>query len=266
MVLPVIGVSLKGAFNKLVKVTRQTYLTVSIGNINTEIVCLIVKSLSRDLILGVDWLYKNEVELNFSTKKIVFHNVGRNNCVPMFDETADMQVTQENANIIKLDLTTLPQLQVDNECKGQTETDASEITEHVNLLFLNNIDTEVLYPTLSEITSIVESNNLTTTEERNELMHLLVKHKNTFSTKPGLVKGYEHKIDIIKETNFTSKSYPVPFKHREAVEQQLQIMIDWDIIERAVSSYANPLVTVIKKDGSVRLSGCTANQSYNGTR
>ena len=251
MVLPVIGVSLKGAFNKLVKVTRQTYVTVSINEIQTEIVCLIVKSLSRDLILGVDWLYKNEVELNFSTKMIVFHKVVENNRIPMFDETTDIHGEQETTRVIQLDLVTLPQMLIDNEDKEQIEPDG--ITDHVNLLLLNSIVSEELHPTNQEIHQIVDENKLITTKEKVELTNLLEKHRQTFSTKPGLIKGYEHTIEIIKETHFTTKSYPVPFKHRDKVEEQLQIMLDWKIIERAVSSYVNPLVTIIKKDGSVRL-------------
>ncbi|CAI6354299.1 unnamed protein product [Macrosiphum euphorbiae] len=49
------------------------------------------------------------------------------------------------------------------------------------------------------------------------------------------------------------KSYPVPFSRCPAVQHEIDKMLDWQIIERSDSHYNNPLVTVIKADGSIRL-------------
>lgn len=58
---------------------------------------------------------------------------------------------------------------------------------------------------------------------------------------------------MVNDDPYFSKSYPVPFKHKEAVDREVNRMLEYGIIERSFSPYINPIVPVVKKDGSVRL-------------
>ena len=57
---------------------------------------------------------------------------------------------------------------------------------------------------------------------------------------------------LLYTSPYVQRSYPVPYSKREAVQLELDRMLAGDIIERSVSTYSNPLVVVIKKDGRVR--------------
>lgn len=46
--------------------------------------------------------------------------------------------------------------------------------------------------------------------------------------------------------------YPVPMHHRKEVDAEIERMLKDGIIERLTSPYINPIVPVIKKNGSVR--------------
>ena len=49
------------------------------------------------------------------------------------------------------------------------------------------------------------------------------------------------------------RSYPVPMAYRDKVDEEIKRMLDMGIIQRSNSSYINPIVPVIKKDGTIRL-------------
>lgn len=86
-----------------------------------------------------------------------------------------------------------------------------------------------------------------------ELKKILYQNQEVFSEKPGLITGYEHYFQVTDKTPYLQKGWPVPIQHQEAVKAEVKRMLEYGIIERSQSPYINPLVTVIKKDGKVRL-------------
>ncbi|CAB0036681.1 unnamed protein product [Trichogramma brassicae] len=52
---------------------------------------------------------------------------------------------------------------------------------------------------------------------------------------------------------FFMKSYPIPDKYRDKVSEEIDNMLRYGVIERAVTPYINPLVIVPKKNGAVRI-------------
>jgi len=82
---------------------------------------------------------------------------------------------------------------------------------------------------------------------------LLNDYKNIFQDKPGLHISFFYKFNVKPHEPYKIKPYPVPFSRRPAVQLEINKMIEWGVIERSSSPYNNPLVTVVKSDGSIRL-------------
>ena len=78
-------------------------------------------------------------------------------------------------------------------------------------------------------------------------------YRGVFDGEPGRAKGYECELKVREHAPYVQHSYPVPYSKRGAVQLALDRMLEGGIIERSVSTYSNPLVVVIKKDGRVRL-------------
>ena len=67
------------------------------------------------------------------------------------------------------------------------------------------------------------------------------------------MKDFEYKINVIDQTFFFKKLYPISLKYRDKVKNEIEKMLNWDIIRKSNNNYINPLCTTIKKDGSVRI-------------
>ena len=79
------------------------------------------------------------------------------------------------------------------------------------------------------------------------------KYKDIFSKKPGRISIYEHELKIKDNKPFIFKTYPIPMKLRSLITTELNNLLEPGIIWRSNSPYTNPLVTSLKKDGSVRI-------------
>ena len=85
----------------------------------------------------------------------------------------------------------------------------------------------------------------------------LQKHKAVFRDKLCLVKGVTAKlpIDQAAQPRFC-KARTVPFALREQVEKELERLEEADVIRPVqFSEWAAPIVSVLKRDGSVRVCG-----------
>jgi hypothetical protein len=90
-------------------------------------------------------------------------------------------------------------------------------------------------------------------QHKQQLLNILNKHKEVFREEPGRIHGYEHELRINDKTPFFQKGWPIPLAYQDKVDDEIKKMIRFGVIERANSQYINPLVTIIKKDQSVRL-------------
>ena len=74
-----------------------------------------------------------------------------------------------------------------------------------------------------------------------------------FQTLPGHTTLAEHRIQTESVAPVCQAPYWIPLAFRDAVYQELREMLDCGIIERSTSDWAAPMVTVQKKDKSLRL-------------
>src|SRR5437867_1763307 len=122
-------------------------------------------------------------------------------------------------------------------------------------------------PTKADITdSEQEINNLDLSylsESRaRQMRELLLKYKDVFSNQPGTCNILEQKINLVEGyTPVFSRPYRVPERLKDEIDRQIKELLDLGKIEKSVSSYAAPIVCILKKDGSVRL--CTDLRALN---
>jgi hypothetical protein len=129
----------------------------------------------------------------------------------------------------------------------------AESTETAEMFSLTTAPTIPRQPALIGFHEAVEQITTIDHQQKQQLADILRQHHTVFSTRPGLISGYEHRLQITDDTPYCKRGWPVPLAYREAVENEIQQMLADQVIERSTSPYINPLVTIVKKDGSVRL-------------
>ncbi|VVC38660.1 Reverse transcriptase domain, partial [Cinara cedri] len=129
--------------------------------------------------------------------------------------------------------------------------------KHVELedLCLNSVvnePRESLFP--FPLTKNVALNDIPLDEQQQQLLESLInKYDHIFQDRPGLHNSFSYKFNVREHQPYKLKPYPVPFSRRFAVQQEIDKMLNWGVIERSDAPYNNPLVTVVKPDGSIRL-------------
>ena len=106
---------------------------------------------------------------------------------------------------------------------------------------------------MQEIKQFCSHNSQPTKEQINQLMKIYSKHYKVFSNKPGKIIGVQCKLPIRENVTFNKRSYPIPYKLREQVQEEIDKMLSEDIIEISQSEHTSPLVVIPKKDKSLRL-------------
>lgn len=90
-------------------------------------------------------------------------------------------------------------------------------------------------------------------DQSEAVLGLVTKYRDVFSNKPGCATSYQHDIRLLSNKPFVKRSYPIPLAFRNAVDAEIEAMLEAGVIERSNSPYCNPLRIVKKKDGRVRL-------------
>ena len=108
---------------------------------------------------------------------------------------------------------------------------------------------EVINQKIQEITELTNC-------YKEELRKILTNNKTVFRETPGRIITYCHTFELTDKTPYCQKGWPIPVRYQDAVRTEIRRMEEHGVIERAQSSYINPMVTVIKKDQTVRLCFC----------
>ena len=102
---------------------------------------------------------------------------------------------------------------------------------------------------LAEVDNIIDA-------QKDRLRELIYKYRDIFKKAPGRFQSFEYKLEFQDEKPYFYKSYPIPLKHLEKVDLEIERMLKYDIMERSRNQYINPIVSVSicdKKSGAVRL-------------
>lgn len=224
--LPVTGASIVMAVgSKPVKVRHQVLMPFNVNGYVLESILLVVPGLNTEIILGCDWLSGKKVRLDFRDDYMEFE--------------ADGKVTKVE---FEFKVTSKDRLQVNNIRTGGDRE--NEVNSSISVSHKYSEE---------DFRKVVEDASSLSNEQKHRLYEILRQHESIFSECPGRVKGYEHEIRMVDDKPFCVKAYPIPFAHRREVDRQVKEMLSWGIIEKGNTEYLSPLVTVVKKDGSVRI-------------
>ena len=69
----------------------------------------------------------------------------------------------------------------------------------------------------------------------------------------GRTSACQHHIHTKEGPPVRQQPYHLPHMYKEAVEKELETMLNEDIIEPASSEWASPIVIIRKKDDTIRL-------------
>ena len=91
------------------------------------------------------------------------------------------------------------------------------------------------------------------TEKGEQLQKLWKEFSGVLCDKPGRTAMVEHHIESGEAAPIQQAPYRVPHAYRDTVASELQEMEEAGIIEPSVSDWATSIVSVEKKDGTLRL-------------
>ncbi|CAB0006570.1 unnamed protein product, partial [Nesidiocoris tenuis] len=95
--------------------------------------------------------------------------------------------------------------------------------------------------------------NTMTPDQLSSFITLIQEYRDIFSNDPGLIKGYEHKIEVSQEVPpFKIPAYPLKPQQIPKAQAIIQKWLNLGIIRRSASCHVSPLVFVEKKNGDLR--------------
>jgi len=254
-VLPVTGVTISTAVQgRSKKVTQQVLLNIIIDAEPVEGIFLVVPHLATPMILGDDWLTRNQVILDYQNHVIVFPSWKKSIAFQPLPNGVEqgkcslISVTQRPQNVSRSTLEHCVSKVLDTNAY----LNSSQSVDRQEIISTMNCDTSG-QDLVNDIRGRVRSIESISSEERERLLELLMDYRHLFSDRPGLNNLYTCRFNVSKDEPFKVKPYPVPFAKRLAVEHELARMLDWGVVERCSSPYSNPIICVNKVDGSVRL-------------
>lgn len=86
-----------------------------------------------------------------------------------------------------------------------------------------------------------------------QISNLIMKYKNLIKEEMRVARNFVHKFEVRDIENFKVKNYPIPYKYKNAVDKEIQSMLNNGIIEYSDTPYINPVVIVRKKSGDIRI-------------
>lgn len=252
--LPVTNVSIQGVTGvKSKKVHKQIYLPCKLNDAIFDVPCFIVRGIPSTMILGCDFFEKFKAVIDFENNSISLIKDNRKTVIKLIKDESSDQVygirviyskflsTINNTDQLEFATNSVLGLRdVDNQVSKPSNRVTSMITMDSDALKETIRDIEIRNPEIK--------NN-----ESKELLTVFNKNHKVFSDKPGLIKEFEAEIALSEENPFIGRSYPIPFHKRQAVQRELDYLLENNIIERSNSPYSNSLVAVTKKDGSTRI-------------
>lgn len=105
----------------------------------------------------------------------------------------------------------------------------------------------------TQIHEQVMMNSILNEGQKQSLIQLLLKYRQVFEQAEGPVNTYKFHIDVVDDTPFVSKSFPIAQTDKNEVNKLIQSMVAEGIIEKRNTPYINPIVMVKKKNGKIRL-------------
>lgn len=79
------------------------------------------------------------------------------------------------------------------------------------------------------------------------IMKLINNYKGLVSNESRVAKRYVHRFEVKECESFKTKNYPIPYKFKDEVNNQIELLLRDGIVEKSNTPYINPVVIVKKK-------------------
>ena len=230
--LPISGKFIKGATGaKSSRLKLQVLLTVEISNLKLDIIFIVVPKLVKPCIIGYDTQKALSMLIDTGKEEIL---LTLNNTYVQCSYKEAIMYSEEYASL---------RIEQSYESDGENAD-----------LYDDVIPYDLSYDvSIEEIDDKIRSCKNLEKSQREKLRCLIVQYKEVFQKRPGLLSNYEYTFKLKDNAPFYSKPYPIPINYRDKVKVEIEKWQELGIIRRSTSPYINPLVVVIKKDGTIRL-------------
>jgi len=99
--LPAVGIRITGpTYNKPIIIKKQIYVPLKIGSYCSETVLFVIPHLTVEIILGTDWLTRNDAIINYIQETIVLKNKFSDKEVVLFGKNRLGNTKMDNINIL----------------------------------------------------------------------------------------------------------------------------------------------------------------------
>ena len=89
--------------------------------------------------------------------------------------------------------------------------------------------------------------------QKADVKDILSEFQRTLTDVPGRTDVLEHDIRLTDPKPFKVHQYPTPFRAKEAIEKEIETMLEQEIIRPSSSPYCSPITVVSKPDGNICL-------------
>ena len=206
------GLQLVSAAGEPISVLGQITLPIQLGDVKVDHLFVVVQSLITPVILGVDFMHKHELILDFTTTPITIRS-----------QTLNVNCQSDLGPLLKVKVAAVPSI--------------SQPTEE-------SVD-DYAVPIFDATTTC----DLPKCNDPN-LLALLETHKQLFNTSPGRTTVTEHFIPTTGNP-IKIPPRRVPVNYQAEVQQQINTMLQQGIIEPSSSPWMAPAVFVRKKNGEI---------------
>ena len=206
---------LVSAAGEPIPILGQITLPIQLGGLKVDYLLVVVRSLITPVILGIDFMHKHGLVLDFTTTPISVRN-----------NTMSVDCQPDLTQVHKMKVATVP----------STFQSTDETVDDCAVPIFDS--TSAAY----DLSKCSDSN----------LLVLLQTHKQLFNTSPSRTTITEH---FIPTTGNPIKVPPrrVSVNYHSEVQQQINTMLQQGIIEPSSSPWMAPAVFVRKKNGEIRL-------------
>ena len=217
---PPTDLNLISAAGEPIPVIGQVVAPIRVGNLLVDHNFIVVHSLITHVILGLDFLHKHRIVLDFTTIPVTIHN-----------SSQQIDLPEEFMPILNSTRNTLKKI--------------CAVTS------INEPDEDVVDSCAIPLFHAVDAYEIPNCQDP-DFMKVLEKHRQLFQNMPGKTNVAEH---FIPTEGNPVKIPPrrIPANYRAEVDHQISSMLQLGIIRVSSSSWMAPAVFVRKKSGEIRL-------------
>lgn len=233
--LPITNINLVGITGKMNKTARkQIMVNILLNNQYVSFEFIVCAGIPVSILVGCKDLYKYKASIDLETGMVKLNNKG---------ELIEIKI------LIK-------------KIRDRALKSIHYITNHVlptmyvyqSNKYIKEVGNQQLWKKkMNDIDEFHSTAQLINESQKQQLKEIYLAHQTVFSVQPGKIKNYRCRLPIKGPVVITRKSYPIPYKFREQVQQEINRMLAEDIIEESMSEYTSPLVVIPKKDQTIRL-------------